>query len=383
WSIWAHMVKFEHNIKEMIRELGRGGREGFFLLGSLNQVNRDEATVSIRTFVLACGTRYVSPYAAYSSWSVIDYIDGIYCGIPITPVVIYAMPDLQIIGYHNPSVTWFVSHNSDYAHPFGTYFNAKFSIENTQTRTGLTQLVPDPAYRYPYDAYEVSPTLALYNNATNSSLPFIAYLVVNTANSFIADSELLDPYVCLTDTVQNMQCGDVYISLTRTRITKSMAILSLIIGWLLALMTVVLSVIAWNGPRQERSGDQMGGTKSRKEIPETILLFPIATSLALPALRSLFPAVPPTVHFGLHERDDNERDANKHDDNDLDVNKCDDNDREDKEHDDKEHDEKERDDNKRGDDDRDDIESDGNKHDDNSRDDNDREPAGGITAPEK
>ncbi|KAG8812477.1 hypothetical protein FRC18_002928 [Serendipita sp. 400] len=145
----------------------------------------------------------------------------------------------------------------------------------------------------------VAPVIVLYDNSTNMPLPLLSYTVINTANSFVAEPWPFIINDCISDPPTNLRCADTYIWLKRTYITKSIAILSLVVGWLLALMTVVLAVIAWRGPSKESSEDQTKRTRPGRRISENVLLFPIATTLAIPALRSLFPAAPPTgILFG-------------------------------------------------------------------------------------
>ncbi|KAG8782827.1 hypothetical protein FRC15_006213, partial [Serendipita sp. 397] len=140
----------------------------------------------------------------------------------------------------------------------------------------------------------VAPVIVPYDNSTNMPLPLLSYTVINTANSFVAEPWPFIINDCISDPPTNLRCADTYIWLKRTYITKSIAILSLVVGWLLALMTVVLAVIAWRGPSKESSEDQTKRTRPGRRISENVLLFPIATTLAIPALRSLFPAAPPT-----------------------------------------------------------------------------------------
>ncbi|KAG8867174.1 hypothetical protein FRC20_006524 [Serendipita sp. 405] len=91
WSIWAHFVKIEHDIDRMITDIGRGGQSGFFLFGSLDRVSIEEAKVSIRTIVLACGAQYLPLLVDYMPWSVVDENENVFCGIPVTPVVAYSV----------------------------------------------------------------------------------------------------------------------------------------------------------------------------------------------------------------------------------------------------------------------------------------------------
>ncbi|KAG8817589.1 hypothetical protein FRC17_011163 [Serendipita sp. 399] len=183
--------------------------------------------------------------------------------------------------------------------PFGTFFDVDFPIENTLTRTEDTQLVPDPSYRYPHDSYLLNPILAFYNNATNTSIPLIAFPIANAANSFVAETDPLFQYECSTTNASTpLQCGEALIFLTRTAITKSIAILALVISWLLTMMTVVLTIFAWSTPMPKIAGEQIeGGSQAHRDIPDSILIFPVATILAIPTFRSLFPFAPPTGTF--------------------------------------------------------------------------------------
>jgi hypothetical protein len=167
-----------------------------------------------------------------------------------------------------------------------------FRIENTRNRKG--ELIPDPGYNYPYDEYPVWPSIFLYNNITNTSLPFIAFPIINTANSFgFTRKDMTDNYPCRMDGFPMMECMDEYIWLGRTKSTKTVAAMSLVVGWLLVAMSFVLtvSVLYTYGSKNRK------GLESRK-IPESTVLFPIATILALPTLRALFPSAPPIGKSG-------------------------------------------------------------------------------------
>jgi hypothetical protein len=166
-----------------------------------------------------------------------------------------------------------------------------FRIENTRNRGA--ELIPDPGYNYPFDEYSVAPSIFLYNNITNTSLPFLAFPVINTANSFSFSSQYMDPvYPCRMDGFPVTECGDGSIWLERTKSTKTIATLSLVIGWLLVGLSFVLTVSAlytYGSKNQKDPGS--------KKIPDTIIIFPIATILALPTLRALFPSAPPVGRF--------------------------------------------------------------------------------------
>ncbi|KAG8779508.1 hypothetical protein FRC20_003154 [Serendipita sp. 405] len=154
WVLWAKKVKFEHDIGQMITEVGRGNQSGLFLLGSLVHVDLDEAKVLIRMFILACGARYLSPFNEYSEWAVVEEEKHVNCDIPIIPVVVYDFLRRDVIGYHNPAFKWFeIGDNISHSIPFGTFFEAEFKIEKTETSPSASLLVPDPAYRYPHDLY--------------------------------------------------------------------------------------------------------------------------------------------------------------------------------------------------------------------------------------
>ncbi|KAG8795160.1 hypothetical protein FRC16_010201, partial [Serendipita sp. 398] len=295
WVLWAKKVKFEHDIGQMITEVGRGNQSGLFLLGSLVHVDLDEAKVLIRMFILACGARYLSPFNEYSEWAVVEEEKHVNCDIPIIPVVVYDFLRRDVIGYHNPAFKWFeIGDNISHSIPFGTFFEAEFKIEKTETSPSASLLVPDPAYRYPHDLYVAFPTLSLYDNSTNTQLPFLSFPIAYSANSFIAEVELSNVYNCVTDNLTNFHCRDALIRLKRTYITKSIAILALVTGWLLTGMTVIITIIVLSNSIHKSSEKRAHDAVIDSGVPDSILVLPIATILAIPALRSLFPSAPPT-----------------------------------------------------------------------------------------
>lgn len=124
-----------------------------------------------------------------------------------------------------------------------------------------------------------------YDNTTNATLPILSFSVLNSVNGFIVDAGVPDTYTCNTQFLPKMTCLDVGMWLSRTMSTKSVANLALVVGWLLVVMSTVLFIaIAYYRPF----------SADHRVHSEAVLIFPVASILALPALRALFPGAPPS-----------------------------------------------------------------------------------------
>jgi hypothetical protein len=129
----------------------------------------------------------------------------------------------------------------------------------------------DAQYGFPWDVYFLTTVFIAVDHENNATLPILKLAPVDSANDFLpdfTDSPATSHFNGTTDTPSRT----VSLTLRRTPLVKAFNLTIYAVNWLLAVMVLFITVVAFHG---------------KKKMPEVLLLLPVTVILIVPSLRAL------------------------------------------------------------------------------------------------